>query len=68
MDLIQVDVVGAEPPQAGVDRGENRFARQAAAVRALAHREEDLGGDHDLVAAREILERRPTISSEVPSE
>ena len=43
--------------QAGVDLGQDRLARQAAAVGARAHRAIDLGGDHDLVAPREILDR-----------
>ena len=57
MDLIQVHVVRSEPPQARVDGRENRLARKAAAVRSLAHREIHLRRDHDLVAARVVLER-----------
>src|SRR5258708_5883796 len=57
MDLIEVYVIGAEPAQAGVDRCEYGLTGESAAVRALAHREKDLGGDHDLVAPGEVLER-----------
>ena len=38
MDLVEIDVVGAQPAQAGVDLGHDGLARQAAAVRVLAHR------------------------------
>jgi hypothetical protein len=57
MDLIEIDVIGAEPPQARVDLGHDRPARQAGPVRARAHPPVHLGRDHDLVAAREILQR-----------
>ena len=57
VDLVQVDVVGAEPAQAGVDLGHDRLARQPGAVRARAHPAVDLGGDHDFVAPREVGQR-----------
>src|SRR5690349_10483193 len=57
VDLVQVDVVGAEAPQAVVDLTHNRLARQATAVGSRPHLPIDLGRDHDLVAAGEILDR-----------
>ena len=57
MDLVEIDVVGAEPLQAGVDLGQDRLARQAGAVRPLAHAAVDLGRDHHLVAPREVEQR-----------
>ncbi len=56
MNLIQIDVVGAEPAQAGVDGSENGFTGQAAAVRSLEHRDEYLGGDDHGFALRKILQ------------
>ena len=50
VDLVEVDVVGAEAAQAGVDLGHDRLARQAGAVGALVHAAVDLGGEHELVA------------------
>ena len=35
------------------------FPRQAAVVRSRSHGEIDLGGDHNVVAARELPERAP---------
>ena len=57
VDLVEIDVVHAEPAQAVVDLGHDRLARQAGAVRAGAHPAIDLGGDDDLVAAGEVLDR-----------
>src|SRR6202035_5154346 len=51
------DIIHAEPGEAGVDLGEDRLARQPGAVRPGPHPAVDLGGDHDLVAADEILDR-----------
>ena len=55
VDLVEVDVVGAEPAQAVVDLGEDRLARQAGAVGSGAHRVADLRGDDDVVAVGEVL-------------
>ena len=69
VDLVEVDVIGAEPPQAGVDLGHDRLARQALAVGVLAHRVMKT-----LVAITTSSRRaksrsaRPRISSLVPSE
>jgi hypothetical protein len=57
VDLIEVDIIHAEPTQAVVDLGENRLARQPSAIGAGTHPAIDLGSDDDLVAAREILDR-----------
>jgi hypothetical protein len=54
MDLVQVDVVQAEPSERGVDRREDVLAREAAAVRARRHLEVDLGRDHELVAGEQL--------------
>jgi len=53
VDLVQVHVVGTEPPQRGVDRGEHVLAAQPSVVGARAHREEDLGGQHVVLTAAE---------------
>ena len=57
VDLIEVDVIGAEAAQAGVDGVVDVFAREAALVGVVAHRVEDLGGDDDAVARGEVLQR-----------
>ena len=56
VDLIEVDVVGAQAPKAGVDLGHDRLAGQAGAVRAGAHAMEHLGRDHNLVAPRGLCD------------
>jgi hypothetical protein len=57
MDLIEIDVIGAEAPQARVDLAHDRPAGQAGAVPSRTHPPVDLGRDHDLLAAGEILQR-----------
>ena len=54
MNLIEVDVIHAEPREAGVDLGKDRFARQPRAIGAGAHAAIDLGRDDDFVVRREI--------------
>ncbi len=60
MDLIEVDIVGPEPLQAGVDLGENMLAAEPEAVRpscrGIVGAEAHLGRDHQVVAA---LAREP---------
>src|SRR5205823_6639221 len=56
MNLVEVDVIHAEPAQAGVDLAHDCFARQAAAVRTGAHPAIYLGRNDHLVAAGEILD------------
>jgi len=57
VDLVEVDIVDAEPGQAAVDAVEDVLARQAAVVDVAAHRAVDLGGEHHLVALGELLQR-----------
>jgi hypothetical protein len=49
--LIQVDVVGAEPPQRILDRGHDPASRATAMVGVIVERHEEFGGDYDVVAA-----------------
>ena len=56
VDLVQVDVVRAEPAQRMVDLGHDRLAGQAAAVGSWSHRVAQFGGDDDGVAIGEVLE------------
>ena len=57
VDLVEVDVVGAEAAKAVVDLGHDRLAREARAVGTFPHHAVDLGGDHDLVTVRVLLQR-----------
>ena len=59
VDLVEVDIIGAEPLQAGIHLGQDRFAREARAVGAGPHAMIDLGGDHDFLAPDEVLQRPP---------
>jgi hypothetical protein len=56
MDLVEIDIVGAQALQAGVDLVEDGLARQAAAIGAGAHLHIDLGRQHDLLALGEIAQ------------
>ena len=59
VDLVQVDVVGAEPAQAVLALADDPTARVARQVRVLAHRAVHLRREHDVVAATgERLARR----------
>ncbi len=49
MDLIEVDVIRAQPAQAVVDGVHDVFAREALLIRIVAHGVEDFGGDHHTV-------------------
>ncbi len=49
VDLVEVDVVDAQPAQAVVDLGQYGFARQTGAVRAGVHTAVDFCRQHDLV-------------------
>jgi hypothetical protein len=57
VDLVEIDEIGAEPAQAVVDFTEDRLARQSGAVRPRPHPAIDLGREHDVLAADEILQR-----------
>lgn len=54
VDLVEVDVVGAQAPQAVVDLGHHRLAGESGAVGPGAHPAVHLGREHDVVAAGEI--------------
>jgi hypothetical protein len=68
VNLVEVDVLGTEAAQAGVELGEDRLAGQAATVGP------DAIGSHTFVAITTSSRRvyspraRPKISSLVPSE
>ncbi len=49
MELVEVHVVGAEPPERALDRIEDVLARVAAVPGPGAHRAEALGGDDETV-------------------
>ncbi|SNY46838.1 hypothetical protein SAMN05421748_10815 [Paractinoplanes atraurantiacus] len=51
VDLVEVDVVGAQAAQGVLDRRHDPAAGGALPVRVVAHRPAELGGDHDAVAA-----------------
>ena len=51
MQLVEVDPVGAEPPQRVLDLVDDPAARGAAAVGVVAHRHPELRRQHDVVAA-----------------
>jgi hypothetical protein len=59
VDVVDVDVVGAQPPQRRVGLFEDGLAGQAAAARAVVHLPADLGGEHDVLAAGESGDRPP---------
>ena len=56
VDLIKVDIIGSEPPQAGVDLSHDRFARQPGSVLARTLWVVDFGRDDDLIAVGEITQ------------
>jgi hypothetical protein len=56
VDLVEVDVVGAEAAQAGVDLRHDRRPRQATVLRASPHRDEHLGSDDHVVALDQLAE------------
>jgi hypothetical protein len=49
--LVEVDVVGVQPPQRVLDRAHDPQPRAALLVRALPHHAVELGGEEDVVAA-----------------
>ena len=58
VDLVEVDVVGSQAPQARVDLVEDRLARQALRRSGPARiAPADLGRDDDVVAPREVPQR-----------
>src|SRR3954471_5667465 len=59
VDLVEVDVVEAEPLERGIDRGEDVLARQAAPVLALHGPTVHLRRDYVLLAHAEELAQHP---------
>src|SRR5664280_511261 len=57
VDLVEVDVVGAQPGQRGVDLLHHRAARQALATRPIGHLPVQLGGQDDVFTPRVLLDR-----------
>jgi len=54
VDLIEVDVIHAEPTQAVVDFGEDRLPRKPGAIRAGTHPAIHLGGYNHLIAPGKV--------------
>ena len=50
MHLVEVDHVGAQPPQRALDRPADVVARAARHIRAVVHRHAELRREHDAVA------------------
>ncbi len=50
MLLVEVDVVGLQALQAGLDGGEDIAARRTLLLAAVVHRLAELGGEHDILA------------------
>ena len=50
MNLVEVDVIGVEPLEAGFDAVDDVEAREADLVRSGAGPAANLGGEHDIVA------------------
>jgi hypothetical protein len=59
VDLVEVDVVGAQAAQAGVDLEHDGLARQPAPVGPLAHHAVHLGGQHHFFTPGEVVQRPP---------
>src|ERR1700678_4524589 len=59
MDLIEIDVIGAETAQARINLGHDGLARNAHAVWTGTHAEIDFGGDRHLLASCELFKRSP---------
>ena len=58
MNLIEIDIISAEPLQTQIDLAKNGLARKAFSVRiARPHFAVDLRGDHDLAALGVFLHR-----------
>src|SRR5438067_13924284 len=57
MDLVEVDVIGAEAAEARIDLALDRLARQTGAIGSRPHPAINLGRDDDLVSPGEVLDR-----------
>ncbi len=67
MDLVEVDPVGLQALQRGLDLAEDPAPRVAGLVWIVAHRAVELGGEHDVLAPT-AASALPTISSDSPRE
>ena len=56
VELVEVDIVGAEAGEGVLNLGHDRLAGQALAVRTGTHGVAQLGRDHDVVAVREVAQ------------
>jgi hypothetical protein len=68
VDLVEIDIIGAEAAQAVVDLVEDRLARQAGAIGPGRMRLNTLVASTISSRLEKSLMARPTISSEEPSE
>src|SRR5215207_5615886 len=59
VNLIQIDVVRAEPSKARVHLGHDRLARQSCPVRALMHAAMNLRRDHQFIAPAKVPQSPP---------
>ncbi len=59
MDLVKIDIVHAEPLETGIDRVQNRFARQAGDIGTGFVGKEHFGRDDHFVPPREVLQGTP---------
>ena len=58
VNLIQIQVIGAQTFQARIDCRKNVLPRESLLVRAiLARREKHFAGDHDLIASRQLAQQ-----------
>src|SRR3954447_14300252 len=57
MDLVAIDVIGAEAAKTSIDLDHDRLARQAGTIGSRSHPAIHLGGDDHLIALREVLDR-----------
>src|SRR5215213_9757589 len=56
MDLVEIDVIGAEAMKTIINLDHDRLARQAGAIGSRSHPTIHLGGDDHLVAPGEVLD------------
>ena len=52
VQLIEIDPVGLEPPQAGLDRLHDIAPRRASQLAGIVHRQAEFGRQHDVLAPR----------------
>ena len=59
VDLVEVDVVGAQAAQGGIELRHDRLAGQPAGVAPSVHGEVHLGGDHHFIAVGHVAQGPP---------